>query len=177
MLLEWCGGRWPLWGPVPKHGFEPCAFRRLNRKEAYSIDGQMLTVGCVRVQPHAALGVYGPTVHVMGRTVCHAMDGPSHAFANPVNVDIRRDFPRVFLSGWIGEVWSHDGVAGRHGKNHLLFRRSQLHIFDGNQRECIGAELGNDDIRILGEGRAIPKSHCGTSIRSSHAPFIVPILE
>ena len=48
------------------------------------------------------------------------MDGPSHAFANPVNVDIRRDFPRVFLSEWIGEVWSHDGVAGRHGKNHLV---------------------------------------------------------
>lgn len=49
-------------------------------------------MGCVRVQPHTALGVYGPTVYVIvGRTVCHAMDGPSHAFANPVNVDIRRD--------------------------------------------------------------------------------------
>ena len=53
-------------------------------------------MGCVRVQPHTALGVYGLTVYVIvGRTVCHAMDGPSHAFANPVNVDIRRDFPRV----------------------------------------------------------------------------------
>lgn len=99
-------------------------------------------MGCVRVQPHTALGVYGSTVYVIvGRTVCHAMDGPSHAFANPVNVDIRGDFPRVFLSEWIGEVWSHDGVAGRHGKNHLPFRRSQLHIFEGDQRESVGAEF------------------------------------
>ena len=111
---------------------------------------RFLRLGCVRVQPHTALGVYGPTVHVIGRTVCHAMDGPSHAFANPVNVDIRRDFPRVFLSEWIGEVWSHDGVAGRHGKNHLPFRRSQLHIFEGDQRESIRAELVVNVLRVNG---------------------------
>ena len=94
----------------------------------------------------AALGVYGPTVYVIvGRTVCHAMDGPSHAFANPVNVDIRRDFPRVFLSEWIGEVWSHDGVAGRHGKNHLiLFLGWQNHFTDRNQRESIRSETFAD---------------------------------
>ena len=87
------------------------------------------------MQPHTALGVYGPTVYVIvGRTVCHAMDGPSHAFANPVNVDIRGDFPRVFLSEWIGEVWSHDGVAGRHGKNHLPLQKGQSGF--GSEGNC-----------------------------------------
>lgn len=74
-------------------------------------------MGCVRVQPHTALGVYGPTVYVIvGRTVCHAMDGPSHAFANPVNVGIRRDslgFPYLIGLAKYGPMTGLRAAMGR----------------------------------------------------------------